>query len=158
MHNPDIVKIIAAIRDSHPDMEQLYMEGQCYAFHLILRSIFPYAQAWYSPSEGHVYSRIYGSYYDIRGLHLKPPADICVLNHKHGDKPHRWGKRDFRRLTVIRSSLDASPVGVKSPSREIPRRAILKGINRFAVLVGAGTLIYLLSTKEEQSVERKGPQ
>jgi hypothetical protein len=68
------------------------------------------------------------------------------------------GKRDFRRLTVIRSTLDASPIEAKSTAREIPRRAILKGINRFAVLVGAGTLIYLLSTKEEQSVERKGPQ
>ena len=74
------------------------MFGRCYSFFLILRSVFPEAEPWYSKTEGHVFTRIEDRFYDIRGLHLRAPKDIEPLDHQNGHKPHRWGKVDPRRL------------------------------------------------------------
>lgn len=93
-----LLDLIHNIRNSHPDMEWLFLKGQCYNLWRIVRTIFPSAECWYSQLEGHVYIKFEGKFYDIRGLHLKVPHDLILLNHKHGDRPHRWGKRDSRRL------------------------------------------------------------
>jgi hypothetical protein len=96
----DIEKVITTIRNSHKDIENLYLNGQCYNFYLILRSIFgPKVECWYDYEAGHIYSKIGKYWYDIKGKHLKV-GDYCEpFNHKDCyDKPHRWGKRDNRRL------------------------------------------------------------
>lgn len=93
-----VVALITTIRNSHPDMEELYLFGQCYNFFLILRSQFPEAIPYYDTMEGHVYTKIGKYWYDIRGVHYRV-SDYCQeLEHRRGDKPHRWGKRDRRRL------------------------------------------------------------
>lgn len=93
-----VVRFLNAIRRSHPDMVELYTQGQCYNFHLILREVFPDAVAWYDPVEGHVYSKIGDCWYDIRGRHFKLDPRASILDHRMSDKPHRWGGRDRRRL------------------------------------------------------------
>jgi len=100
MHNKQVVRLIDAIRNTHPDMEDLFLRGQCYNLFRILRSIYPQAVAWYSMREGHVYVEIDGYYYDIRGYHLTVPDDLETLDHQRGDRPHRWGNRDSRRLIM----------------------------------------------------------
>lgn len=95
----NIEKLISSIRNSHPDMERLYMEGQCYNFHLILRSVYPNAVAWYDYNEGHVYTKIDQYWYDIRGKHYRLSRYSSVLDHRNGDKPHRWSGRDKRKLS-----------------------------------------------------------
>jgi len=92
-------RLIARIRDAHPDNECLYMEGQCYNFALILREIFEDAEIWWDTSEGHVYTKIGRCWYDIRGKHVKVSSACAPLDHTRGDKPHRWGPRDKRRLS-----------------------------------------------------------
>lgn len=96
-----LLRTIDAIRSSHPDMERLFMEGCCYAFHLILRAQRPAAEAWYSRIEGHVYTRLDGRFYDIRGARLTVPDDTAPLDHRLSDKPHRWRLRDTRRFAEI---------------------------------------------------------
>lgn len=92
-----ILKLITAIRDSHPDMVTLYTEGQCYNFALILRSQFD-GEFWYSYSEGHMYFKIDYYWYDIRGEHKRESKDSCLYSFKDGDPAYRWGRRDRRRL------------------------------------------------------------
>ena len=92
----DYEKVITAIRESHPDIEELYMNGQCYNFHLILRSICPTAEAWYDWIEGHIYTKIENIWYDIRGKHYRVSCYCLPLD--YSTKPHRWGRRDRRRL------------------------------------------------------------
>ena len=94
----NIEKLISSIRNSHPDMVELYTEGQCYNFHLILRSVYPDAVAWYDYIEGHVYSKIGNYWYDIRGKHYRLGKVSSILSHSDGHKPHRWGKSETRRL------------------------------------------------------------
>jgi hypothetical protein len=95
-----LLRAIEAIRSAHPDMERLFTNGQCYAFHLFIRALRPAAEAWYSRIEGHVYSCLDGRLYDIRGERLVPPADVAPLCHRMGDRPHRWGLRDTRRFVL----------------------------------------------------------
>lgn len=96
-----IESIIHAITNSHMDMEDLYMNGQCYNFFLVLKSIYPEAEAWYDHIEGHVYSKIGKYWYDIRGVHYYVKESCKPLNH-YDLKPHRWGNRDRRRLKEIK--------------------------------------------------------
>ena len=98
----ELLKLITAIRDSHPDMVRLYSEGQCYNFALIIRSIRPEAVIHYSHVEGHVYTEVNGRLYDIRGVKSLPAEkypDIPILDHRCPHRPHRWGRGDRRRLS-----------------------------------------------------------
>lgn len=96
----DVIKLISAIRNSHPDIKQLYMNGQCYNFCLILRAAYPKAEIWYDQVEGHAYTKIGRYWYDIRGEHLKVSKTCLPLDHRQGHRPHRWGLGDNRRLVL----------------------------------------------------------
>ena len=90
--------LISSIRNSHPDITKLYMEGQCFNFACILRSQFEGGVFWYSYLEGHMYYK-YGDYwYDIRGEHLTQPVGSTKYSFKDGDPAYRWGRRDKRFL------------------------------------------------------------
>ena len=93
-----VERFVDLLRNAHPDNEEMYMRGQCYNFSLILRELNPGARIYYSAMEGHVYTEIDGYFYDIRGKHLTVPDDLELLDHRRGDKPHRWGSRDRRKL------------------------------------------------------------
>lgn len=77
-------------------MIELYTEGRCYDFFLILRSIYQDAEAWYDGD--HVFTKINGRFYDIRGVYLGSTERLYKLDHSVGHKPHRWSKSDRRRL------------------------------------------------------------
>jgi hypothetical protein len=92
-----ILALCDAIRNSHPDMEYLYTQGQCYNFALILRTQFP-GEIWYDQIEGHVYYKVDDVWYDVRGRHYKIGETASRLEHRDGHRPHRWGLGDRRRL------------------------------------------------------------
>jgi hypothetical protein len=98
----ELLGLITAIRVSHHDMARLYSQGQCYNFALIIKSVRPKAVIHYAYAEGHVYTEVGGRLYDINGVKPKPAHEypaIPYLEHRRGDKPHRWGRRDKRRLS-----------------------------------------------------------
>lgn len=95
-----VLKLIEAIRSSHPDMVKLYTEGQCYQFYLILRSQWPDAKAYYSRIEGHVYTMIDFELYDIRGRWIVHPKDLELLDHNTSYPPYRWGRGDQRQFVL----------------------------------------------------------
>lgn len=147
MHSPDVVKVIAAIRTSHPDMQDLYHKGRCYNFYKILKAIYPTAEPYYSSMEGHVYIKIYFYFYDIRGVHLKPPADLEYLDHDRPDHPNRWGDRDQRRLTLP----GASPMSVRIAEEKATKqrkRVALVNVLRAIVIIGIVTLAIIFSRTE----------
>lgn len=92
-----ILALCDSIRTSHPDMEYLYTQGQCYNFALILRSQYE-GEIWYDHVQGHVYYKVDDVWYDVRGRHYKMSEFASVLDHRDGHKPHRWGLGDNRRL------------------------------------------------------------
>lgn len=60
-----ILNIISSIRDSHSEMVNIFTLGSCMNFFVILRSIFPKAEAYYN--QDHVITKIHGKFYDING-------------------------------------------------------------------------------------------
>jgi hypothetical protein len=98
--NPQ-AKFLAALRSTHPDMVKLFTEGRCYSLFEMMRILWPQANPLHSKAEGHVYTEIDGDVYDIRGKHLKLPADIGPLDYRAADAPHRWALRDKRRFVEV---------------------------------------------------------
>jgi hypothetical protein len=86
-----VEKVIAAVRNSREDSVAVYSFGHCYEFFKILKSIFSEAEPYYSRLEGHVYTYIFGKFYDITGRVYRLPRDLEFLNHRGGHRPHRWG-------------------------------------------------------------------
>lgn len=56
---------IATVRDSFIGSQQVYTEGSCYHFYLILKQVFPQAEPYYDAD--HIISKIDDKYYDITG-------------------------------------------------------------------------------------------
>jgi len=69
INNP-IERFLARLRDVHPIMLYIYQRGGCYELFLMLREIWPEAEAWYAEAEGHIYTKIGNHWYDIRGQHV----------------------------------------------------------------------------------------
>jgi hypothetical protein len=93
-----VMRFIATVRGPNTLTTELYTNGQCYQFFLILRTVFPEAEAWYDYHEGHVYSKIGRYWYDIRGVRFKPTVTMESMSSmfRRQDKPHRWPGRDKR--------------------------------------------------------------
>jgi len=60
-----VEEFIATIRDSFIGSQQVYTEGSCYHFYLILKKVFPNAEAYYDLD--HVITKIGDRFYDITG-------------------------------------------------------------------------------------------
>ena len=90
----NILNFLSALRDTDPvGMVEIYTKGKCYHIFLILKTIFPQAECWYSRGQGHIYTKINSNFYDIKGIHYKLPKDIEKLCHKVGHRPHRRSKK-----------------------------------------------------------------
>ena len=60
-----VERFISTVRDSFIGSQQVYTEGSCYHFYLILKEVFPEAEAYYDAD--HVITKIDGKFYDITG-------------------------------------------------------------------------------------------
>ena len=101
-----ITEVITSIRESHPDIEILYLEGRCPQFALILTEIFKSkyeTEIYYVPSQGHIYTRIENRYFDIRGRHFTLPEDASPISKepKQYGRMDRWANSDHRRLLAL---------------------------------------------------------
>ena len=72
------IDLISAIKDATPDAEYKYTRGACFHLFLTLRLAFDSAECWYDMIEGHVYTKIDGVFYDIRGA-IEPPIETMRL-------------------------------------------------------------------------------
>jgi hypothetical protein len=76
--NKNILNFITAVRESFGGSIAVYTMGNCYQFYEILKTIFPDAEAY--ESGGHVWTKIDGKFYDIRGEAKQDFTFIPVLN------------------------------------------------------------------------------
>lgn len=71
----------------------MFTHGACYQLFLILRVLHPEAELFYQPNPGHVWTKINGAFYDIRGKRLRRPKGARKTTVKRLGQPHRWKKR-----------------------------------------------------------------
>ena len=87
------------LRDTHPDFSHIFKNGGCYRFHKLVSCVFPEAEAYYDPIEGHVYTLIDGRFFDISGERVEgtdillPIEDALPSN----ADPEQWSKDAFWR-------------------------------------------------------------
>lgn len=67
LSSPEVLRLIAVIRESFPQSESVYTNGGCFSFHLILAEVYPDAIPYYDGIKGHVLTKINGCMYDITG-------------------------------------------------------------------------------------------
>jgi len=73
----NVEKFIAKIRDSFVGSQQVYTNGSCYHFYLILKEVFPQAKCWYDMS--HIVTEIDGKFYDITG-EIQKNSNLLILD------------------------------------------------------------------------------
>ena len=88
-----IERFLGALRDAHEHMAAVFEQGCCYELSNILRQLYPEAEPW--KLDGHVYTRIGGRFYDIRGQRVLTTAERAraVPRFERRDPPHRWRSR-----------------------------------------------------------------
>ena len=101
----EILRLLAALRGAHEHMEAIFLRGSCYELYLILRVIHPDAEPWLR--EGHVYTRIDGRFYDIRGQALLSAAEQRKTRpgFVRTQRPHRWRDRGAERARGMKPRL-----------------------------------------------------
>lgn len=70
----NVESFIGKIRDSFIGSQQVYTEGSCYHFYLILKEVFPDADPWYDNE--HIVTKIGDKFYDITGEIRKDELDM----------------------------------------------------------------------------------
>lgn len=70
----NVESFIGKIRDSFIGSQQVYTEGSCYHFYLILKEVFPDAEPWYDNE--HIVTKIGDKFYDITGEIRKDELDM----------------------------------------------------------------------------------
>ena len=78
----DPQKIIAEIR--YATGLSRWMNGDCFRLYLILKAIYPDAEAYYDG--GHVFTKIDGCFYDIRGFYAGDISKLYLME----NEPRIW--------------------------------------------------------------------
>lgn len=79
------------VRESFSLASEVYTQGGCYRFHLILKRIWPQAVPYYETLDGHVVTMIEGRLYDINGeFPQKPTVHTLEFGLPIGADPMSW--------------------------------------------------------------------
>ena len=100
MNHNQILAFIKTVRESFNFAEEVYTEGSCFRFYLILKGLVPSASPYYV--HGHVHTLIDGKTYDITGQTFPCLDDVEPMDADEREyyKATKWHYRD---LDFIRS-------------------------------------------------------
>lgn len=104
MQEKHILKFIQTVRESFGGSIAVYTVGNCYQFFEILESIFPDAKAYYDGN--HVWTKIDGKYYDIRGLKDLDDANLVAIDQVMAESLSKNKWTDKRRSDYIKKWKD----------------------------------------------------
>lgn len=98
-----ITAFLAMLRALHPELEWKCMHGSCFRLYLLLKEVWPDAEAW--TNVDHVITKIDGRFYDIRGEveptgYLRMKDDANMFN-----RAYYWGTEIQDRM--IEQEIDA---------------------------------------------------
>ena len=71
---------LAELREYVPDALDRFRCGSCFGVFRLIKAFCPEAEAWYSPEEGHVFTKVGGKFYEIGGRVVRPPKDTLPIN------------------------------------------------------------------------------
>ena len=62
------IEFIETLRETDNYIKDIYMNGGCYQFHLLLKKLYPQAEPYIDENKWHVITEINGDFYDITGI------------------------------------------------------------------------------------------
>jgi hypothetical protein len=103
----NILTFIDALRNSDEYIEHIYLEGGCYQFHLVLKSLIPDCEPFLTVDKNHVVTRYNGKYYDIRGI---VSGDFIPLTDLDIDIVKKWSFRDNNLIKITECPSCEEPI------------------------------------------------
>lgn len=87
-----ILNLIAEIRNSHSKMEEIFLNGSCLNFHMILRSVYPESEPYFNIN--HIITKIDDKFYDITGI-VNPEGYIPYNDYYSPERTRRSFKQMY---------------------------------------------------------------
>ena len=81
--------MIRHLRNTRDDFGYIFTHGGCYQLYLMIKAIYPEAEAYYSHSEGHVYTWLGEFFVDITG-EILPPNDVVKMDANLHRRARDW--------------------------------------------------------------------
>lgn len=100
----EILILLARIRQSHPQMVNIFTKGSCFYLYLILKHIYP--EAIYYDDFNHVITMIDDRYYDITGEVLPGENHSALDEEFYGAGVLHFGRQDEIAGYCFRGSCD----------------------------------------------------
>lgn len=87
-----VERFLYTLRETLPDATTRYCNGDCFKLFQLLKALYPEAQPYYDIVNGHVYTQIGRSYYDIHGKSMVDPKKLTPMSTERGilKSAHRW--------------------------------------------------------------------
>lgn len=88
MRQAQIEAVLGRMRDLHPELMHKCLNGSCFKLFLLLRVIWPDAEAWYDGD--HVLTLLDGQFWDVRGC-VEPGRHI-KMEGSDFNSAYLWGQ------------------------------------------------------------------
>lgn len=101
--------LINSIRETDQYIADIYLNGGCYQFHLMLKKFAPECQARITKERNHIVTYFKGSYFDITGIvegHFEP------LNHYEIEMASKWSFAKNKALQICECPACEEPIVV----------------------------------------------
>jgi len=105
----DMLRFINALRQTDKYISDIYLNGACYQFHLMLKKFAPECEARITKEKNHIVTYFKGRYFDITGIvegHFEP------LNNYEIDMASKWSFVKNKALQIGECPVCGEPIVV----------------------------------------------
>ena len=104
-------ELIRALRETDSYIEEIFMEGSCYQFHLFLKRLFPQSIPYLTYHRTHIVTKIDGSFYDILGqVGTYDTLDLTPLTKEDLDMVKEWSFANYNWIKLGECSNCEEPI------------------------------------------------
>lgn len=101
--------LIDSIRETDRYIADIYLNGGCYQFHLMLKKFAPKCEARISKEKNHIVTYFKGKYFDINGI---VEGQFEPLNHYEIEMASKWSFAKNKALQICECPVCEEPIVV----------------------------------------------
>ncbi|HEY4756080.1 MAG TPA: hypothetical protein VIH28_08505 [Ignavibacteriaceae bacterium] len=101
--------LINSIRDTDQYISDIYLNGGCYQFHLMLKKFAPNCEARITKEKNHIVTYFKGKHFDITGI---VEGKFETLNHQEIDMASKWSFAKNKALQICECPVCEEPIVV----------------------------------------------
>ena len=101
--------VINAIRETDRYIADIYLNGGCYQFHLMLKKLAPECEARITKGKNHIVTYFKGKHFDITGI---VEGQFQPLNHYEIDMVSKWSFAKNKAIQICECPVCEEPIVV----------------------------------------------